>query len=186
MLHRSARFSITACLLPCIVLACVIPVQAAEPTADKRPHVVLVVGTHHYSPQKTLPKFAERLEQYGFRTTVVLPQGDPERNKNGQGLPGLEVLKSADVAVFYMRFLTLPQVQRARPKLKHAAIFQPHRAARRFNLRVHKRPFLKVKPATRPPTPCTNRVMIVFRSKTRQHHFAHIGLQVSVRIFQKE
>ncbi|MCH9790373.1 MAG: ThuA domain-containing protein [Planctomycetes bacterium] len=83
---------------------------AAE-TAQRQPHVVFVVGTTHYSPQKTIPAFAKRLENYGFKTTVVLPQGNPERNQNGVGLPGLEVLKQADLAVFYMRFLQLPPTQ---------------------------------------------------------------------------
>ncbi|QDU07378.1 PVC-type heme-binding CxxCH protein [Gimesia aquarii] len=78
---------------------------------DQRPHVVFVVGTTHYSPQKTIPVFAKQLEKYGFKTTVIVPQGNPERNKNQLGLPGLEVLEQADLAVFYMRFLQLPPQQ---------------------------------------------------------------------------
>ena len=83
-------------------------VFAAEPK-PAQPHVVFVVGTTHYAPQKTLPAFAKRLEKYGFKTTVVLPDGDPERNQ--KGLPGLEVLEEADLAVFFMRFLQLPPRQ---------------------------------------------------------------------------
>ncbi|QDV20777.1 Trehalose utilization [Gimesia panareensis] len=81
---------------------------AAEEKPEQ-PHVVFVVGTTHYSPQKTLPAFAKRLEQYGFKTTVILPDGDPERSQ--KGLPGLEALDDADLAVFYMRFLQLPPRQ---------------------------------------------------------------------------
>ena len=41
-------------------------IYAAEQA--EKPHVVFVVGTTHYSPQKTIPVFAKRLEQYGFKT----------------------------------------------------------------------------------------------------------------------
>lgn len=95
-------------LLTSILLVTAQPGRAAEQKSEQ-PHVVFVVGTTHYSPQKTLPAFAKRLEQYGFKTTVVLPDGDPERNQ--KGLPGLEVLEDADLAVFYLRFLQLPPRQ---------------------------------------------------------------------------
>ena len=50
-------------------------------------------------------------EEFGFRTTVLLPNGNPEQNKNGEGIPGLEVLAKADVAIFFMRFLALEDDQ---------------------------------------------------------------------------
>ncbi len=89
-------------------IAAATSVQAGD---EQSPHVVIVVGTHHYSPQETMPKFAQRLEGYGFRTTVLIPPGDPEHNKNGVGVPGLEALEDADLAIFYMRFLQLPADQ---------------------------------------------------------------------------
>ena len=73
--------------------------------ADEKPHAVIVVGTHHYTPQKTMPMFADELERLGFRTTLINPDWNPERDK--RGLPGLEALKDADVGVFYARFLKL-------------------------------------------------------------------------------
>ena len=79
-------------------------VEAAEP-----PHAVLVVGTHHYAPQTTMPFLATELERLGFRTTVVNPAWDPE--KDARGLPGLEVLKEADVGIFFLRFLQLEDDQ---------------------------------------------------------------------------
>ncbi|MBL7182077.1 MAG: ThuA domain-containing protein [Pirellulales bacterium] len=81
-------------------------VEAAQP-----PHAVLVVGTHHYAPQTTMPFLATELERLGFRTTVVNPAWDPEKDK--RGLPGLEVLKDADVGIFFMRFLQLKDSQLA-------------------------------------------------------------------------
>ena len=73
------------------------------------PHAVLVVGTHHYSPQTTMPFLATELEQLGFRTTVINPAWDPEKDR--RGLPGLQILKDADVGIFFMRFLQLEDDQ---------------------------------------------------------------------------
>ena len=78
--------------------------------ADGKPHVVFVIGTPHYSPEKTMPPLAEQLaEKFDFRTTVILPEGDPERSE--KGIQGLQVLEQADIAVFFLRFLTLPEEQ---------------------------------------------------------------------------
>ena len=75
--------------------------------ASDRPHAVLVVGTLHYSPELTMPVFAKELERFGFRTTVVMGKGNPEK-KTQNVLPGIEALKDADLAIFFMRFLKLP------------------------------------------------------------------------------
>ena len=56
-----------------------------------------------------MPGFAAELERLGFRTTVVNPAWDPEKDK--RGLPGLEALKTADVGVFFIRFLKLDDDQ---------------------------------------------------------------------------
>ena len=77
--------------------------------AAEKPHAVIVVGTHHYSPQKTLPLFGLELERLGFRTTVINPDWDPEKDK--RGMPGLEALARADVALFFTRFLKLDEKQ---------------------------------------------------------------------------
>ena len=76
-------------------------------SADDKPHVVLVAGTLHYSPELTLPVFAKELERFGFRTTVVVGEGDPEK-KTENVLPGINALADADAAIFFMRFLKLP------------------------------------------------------------------------------
>jgi putative heme-binding domain-containing protein len=74
-----------------------------------RPHAVFVVGTPHYEPAATMPELARQLRARGFRTTVVMAEENPERNP--KGISGLEALKDADVAIFYMRFLRLPTDQ---------------------------------------------------------------------------
>lgn len=81
--------------------------------ADEKPHAVFVVGTPHYNPAASLPPLATQLEKnFGWRTTVLATDDNPE--KNAEGIPGLEALQDADVAIFYLRFLTLPEAQ-----LKH-------------------------------------------------------------------
>jgi type 1 glutamine amidotransferase len=74
---------------------------------EDKPHVVLVCGTLHYSPELTMPVFARELEKFGCRTTVVMGEGDPEK-KTENVLPGIEVLAEADLVMFFMRFLKLP------------------------------------------------------------------------------
>jgi hypothetical protein len=74
--------------------------------AAPKPHVVLIAGTLHYSPELTLPLFAQELERFGFRTTVIKGEGDPEK-KTENVLPGIDALKDADVAIFFPRFLQL-------------------------------------------------------------------------------
>ena len=91
-----------------LTIACFVTWLVALAHAEK-PHAVFVVGTTHYSPQKSLPPLAERLASFGFETTVVVSQENPE--KNAAGIPGLEALAEADVAIFYLRFLTLPEAQ---------------------------------------------------------------------------
>ena len=77
---------------------------------EKKPHVVLVVGTLHYSPELTMPLFAKELERFGFRTTVVMGEGNPEK-KTENVLPGIEALARADLAIFFTRFLKLPHAE---------------------------------------------------------------------------
>ena len=62
---------------------------------EKKPHVVLVCGTLHYSPELTMPVFAKELERFGFRTTVVMGKGDPEK-KTEDVLPGIAGKASKD------------------------------------------------------------------------------------------
>ena len=91
-------------LLVVPLIVCGILLSYAE-----KPHALFVVGTHHYSPQKSMPMLASEIERLGFKTTVINPDWDPEKDK--RGLPGLEALKQADLAVFYTRFLKIDDLQ---------------------------------------------------------------------------
>ena len=59
-----------------------------------------------------MPPLAKQLkDNFGFKTTVVSTNYNPE--KNAEGIPGLDALADADVAIFFLRFLTLPEDQLA-------------------------------------------------------------------------
>ncbi len=77
--------------------------------ATVKPLVVFVTGDHEYSGEETLPFIADELEKkYGFRTKVL--KAFPDHNSE-ENIPGLEVLKEADVVVFYLRWRRLPAGQ---------------------------------------------------------------------------
>jgi uncharacterized protein len=82
--------------------------------AQEPPHVVFVAGDHEYRSEITLPLLARILEtHHGFRTSLVMPvddqgQVDPKADRN---LRGLDALANADLAVFYLRWRTLPDDQ---------------------------------------------------------------------------
>ena len=99
----------TIVLLMALTLTGVFAGGPAFADGDK-PHAVIVVGTLHYSPELTMPVFAKELERFGFRTTVVMGEGDPEK-KTEDVLPGISVLEEADLAIFFMRFLRLPDAE---------------------------------------------------------------------------
>ncbi len=76
-----------------------------------KPLIVFVCGDHEYSGEYTLPLIAKELEEkYGFRTKVLKSYPDQNSEKN---IPGLEVLKEADLAVFFLRWRQLEANQLA-------------------------------------------------------------------------
>lgn len=79
--------------------------------AQKKPLIVFVTGDHEYSGEQTLPLIAAELEKnYGFDTKVLKAYPDQNAEKN---IPGLEALKDADLAIFYLRWRQLPPDQLA-------------------------------------------------------------------------
>lgn len=75
----------------------------------KKPLIVFVTGDHEYSGEATLPLIAAELEKnYGFRT--ILLKASPDQNAE-ENIPGLEALKQADLAVFFLRWRRLPADQ---------------------------------------------------------------------------
>ena len=93
--------------LLCLSLSLLLSLSTAVGAPAPKPHVVFVLGTLHYSPELTMPLFAQELERFGFRTTLVRGEGDPEK-KTENVLPGISVLAEADAVIFFPRFLQLP------------------------------------------------------------------------------
>jgi len=79
--------------------------KAETSPEEGKKHITLIVGTHHYSPNKSMPKLKLELERLGFDVALVNPDWDPEKDQ--RGLPGLEVLEDTDLAVFFTRWLTI-------------------------------------------------------------------------------
>jgi type 1 glutamine amidotransferase len=74
-----------------------------------KPYIVFVTGDHEYSGELTLPMIAAELEKnYGMRTRVLKSAPDQNGEKD---IPGLESLREADLAVFFLRWRQLPEEQ---------------------------------------------------------------------------
>ena len=73
-------------------------------------HIVFIAGEPEYKSEVTMPALAKEVESHvpGVRTTVLTSFPDPKTPDN---IPGLDALASADLAVFFVRFLTLPAEQ---------------------------------------------------------------------------
>mgnify|MGYP002053761092 CR=1 FL=1 len=90
-----------------LIVALVLIVVSSPLSAQGQPHVVFLVGESEYGSGQTMPAFARRLEQeLGLRTTVL--------RSEGQGLPPLDELESADLLVMFLRFRTATDAQFAR------------------------------------------------------------------------
>ncbi|MCI0339487.1 MAG: ThuA domain-containing protein [Acidobacteria bacterium] len=77
--------------------------------AVKDPRVVFVTGDHEYSSEETMPLIAAEIERhYGMQVTVLRSHPDENAEEN---IPGLEALKDADLAVFFLRWRRLPADQ---------------------------------------------------------------------------
>ena len=98
----------TFCLL-FILMTIVGYSQSSKTKTNKKPLVVFVTGDHEYGGESTLPIIAAELEKnYGFRTKIL--KSFPDQNAE-ENIPGLEALKEADVAVFFLRWRRLPADQ---------------------------------------------------------------------------
>ncbi len=81
----------------------------------KGKHIVLISGDEEYRSEETLPQLAKLLSKHhGFKCTILFaidPRTgtiNPDRNDN---IPGLEMLKTADLMIIFTRFRNLPDEQ---------------------------------------------------------------------------
>lgn len=85
----------------------------------KGKHIVLISGDEEYRSEEALPQLGKILaKHHGFKCTVLfaVDPKDGTINPNVSNIPGLEALKSADLAIFFLRFRDLPDEQ-----MKHVA-----------------------------------------------------------------
>jgi hypothetical protein len=83
--------------------------------AGKGKHIVLISGDDEYRSEEAMPQLGKILStHHGFKCTVLFPI-DP---KDGTikpdfqtNIPGLEALKTADLAMVFLRFRNLPDQQ---------------------------------------------------------------------------
>ena len=83
--------------------------QSSGKADDDKPLVVFVTGDHEYSGESTMPLLAAELEKNYNMKTIVL-KAFPDQNAE-ENIPGLEALKEADLAVFFLRWRRLPADQ---------------------------------------------------------------------------
>ncbi|HEX6963959.1 MAG TPA: ThuA domain-containing protein [Lacipirellula sp.] len=85
---------------------------AAQPPA-KTTKVVFVTGDDEYASELSMPMMALILANHHGMTPFVLyaVNDKDERDPHGQSIPGLHLLRDADVAVFFMRWRALPEDQ---------------------------------------------------------------------------
>ncbi len=80
--------------------------SAAEPA--RKPTIVLISGEFEYKSAETLPAFKKFLEaNYPVNCIYLSRKGDTSVND----IPGLEALAKADLAVIFIRRMTLPEEQ---------------------------------------------------------------------------
>lgn len=83
-------------------------------------HVVLISGDEEYRSEEALPQLAKILSKHhGFKCTVLFAidkDGETINPNRTDNIPGLEVLKDADLMVLFLRWRTLPDDQ-----MKHIA-----------------------------------------------------------------
>jgi hypothetical protein len=78
-------------------------------------HIVLISGDEEYRSEEALPQLAKILStRHGFRCTVLFAIDPADGTINphvNNNIPGLEALKTADLAVVFLRFRNLPDGQ---------------------------------------------------------------------------
>ena len=110
--NRLAAFRSTLAMTVAAGFACVWMTLSVR--AQEVPHVVLVAGDAEYGSRTTCARIQKKLEdQFGFKTTLVQSMvGVLENIDNAdKSIPGLEVIKDADLLIIFIRMRIPPQEQ---------------------------------------------------------------------------
>jgi len=106
--------SITAmfCLTGSTALAAPL-VYEGEEGIGKGKHIVFIANDHEYRSEETCPALAKILAKHqGFKCTVLFGvDKDGNIEPGAKNIPHLEVLKEADLLVFFTRFMSLTDEQ---------------------------------------------------------------------------
>ena len=88
-------------------------VYEGESGIGKGKHIVFIANDHEYRSEQSCPALAKILaKHHGFKCTVLFGIGEDGTITNGaKNLPGMEVLKEADMLFFFTRFMNLPDDQ---------------------------------------------------------------------------
>src|SRR5690606_12001595 len=84
--------------------------QGDNNSRGEKPHIVFLISEDpdNYEAHKTIPPFAESLENEGtYKATVIQAEGP----RNSSRFPGLEILSDADLLVVFCRRLAIPKEQ---------------------------------------------------------------------------
>jgi len=74
--------------------------------AAEKPKIVFISGEFEYHSRETLPVFAAELQKNFAVETIVLQRPEDQKLET---IPGLDALESADLAIFFIRRMTLPE-----------------------------------------------------------------------------
>ena len=109
---RLALFSLATLVFTQAQAAPLVFQGASSPGQGK--HIVFIAGDHEYRSEETLPALARILaKHHGFKCTVLFDI-DNDGNiaaGNPPNIPGMEALDTADLAVVFVRFQSLPAEQ---------------------------------------------------------------------------
>ena len=92
------------------VIGLLLALLALECGAAEKPRIVFIAGEYEYKSKESLPPFAKELAREFAVETVMLQRPDDEKV---QSIPGLEALREADLAVLFVRRMTLPESELA-------------------------------------------------------------------------
>ena len=97
------KFFINRFCLPALFFVAIQTAGAAE--SARQQTIVLISGEYEYDSARTLPAFKQYLAtNYGFNCIYL------ERTKSEE-IPGLDALEKADLAIIFVRRMTLPKEQ---------------------------------------------------------------------------
>jgi type 1 glutamine amidotransferase len=92
-----------------LACVCALLITAVYAQAAPKPTIVLISGEYEYFSTNSLPAFKQFLESNYDLNCIYL-------ERKGEEIPGLDVLKKADLSILYIRRMTLPEDQLAQIK----------------------------------------------------------------------